>query len=107
MDRHLEIDAGMPRPAAPVGDIVGGALLAGIEVDGGDPLPHVQERDSNVHGGGRFPRAALLVADHDHMRGRRYSRARLNQHDATSSRAITSPGWSGFKRSNCEGCFNH
>ena len=91
MHRHLELDAGVPGPGAPILDVVGEALLPRVEIDGGDPLPDIHQGDGDVHGGGRFARAALLVAEHDDVRGRRPSRARLNQHDATSPWAIPIP----------------
>ena len=40
-----------------------------VEVDGGDPLPVAHQGDGEMHPKGRFPGTALLVADHDDMRG--------------------------------------
>ena len=65
---------------------MGEAALARVQVDGRDPLPDIHQGDVHVHRGGRFARAALLVAEHDDVRERGLSRARLNRHDATSGR---------------------
>src|SRR4029079_10412956 len=64
MHRHLELDSGMPGPAAPVLDVMGEALLARVEIDGRDPLPDIQQGYGDMHRGGRFARAAFLVAKH-------------------------------------------
>jgi hypothetical protein len=62
---------------------MGEALLPRVEVDGRHPLPDIQQGDGDVHGTGRLARAALLVTENDHMRGRGLTRTRLDQHDAT------------------------
>ena len=66
----FERDAGARRPVAAVLDVMREGLLARVEIDGGDALPGLEQRDRDVHRGGRFARAALLVAEHDDMRGR-------------------------------------
>ena len=80
MHRHFELDAGARRPVAPVLDVMGEALLPRIEIDGRDPLPGIHQGDRDMHRGGRFARAAFLVAEHDDVRGRGPSRDRLHQH---------------------------
>jgi hypothetical protein len=65
-DFEIEPGAAGPRPA--VVDVPGKALLAAIEVDGGDALSGFHQRDSNMQGGGGFSRTALLVAQHNHVR---------------------------------------
>ena len=68
MQRQLEAEPGPARPGGSVVDVVGKALLTAVEVDRRDALAGLQERDRDVQGGGRLARAALLVAEHDHMR---------------------------------------
>jgi hypothetical protein len=46
-------------------------LLPAVEVYGCDALAGFQQRDRDMHRGGGLARAALLVAEHDHMRGTR------------------------------------
>ena len=64
-----QVEAGALRPGAPVVDIVGEGLLPQVEIDGGDALAEIQERDGDVHGDGGLPGASLLVAEHNDMRG--------------------------------------
>ncbi len=64
------------------------ALLARIEVDGGDPPPGLEQRDGDMDREGRFSGAALLAGDDDHMRHARPCRrlaALLNDRHATST----------------------
>ncbi len=49
MRRQFKIEPGMLRPGLTVFDVMGEALLARVEVDGGDPLPSLQQRDRDVH----------------------------------------------------------
>jgi hypothetical protein len=58
-------------PGAPVLDVVGEALLAAVEIDGGDALPCLEQRHRDMHCGGRLARTALLIAEHHDMRGLR------------------------------------
>ena len=62
---------------------MGEALLARIEIDRGDALAGLQQRDSDMHGRGRFARAAFFVAKDDDMRRRRPANISLHQHDET------------------------
>ena len=85
MHRQLEIEAGAARPGGTVADVAGKALLAAVEVDGGDALAGLQQRDSDVQGGGGLARAALLVAEHDDMRRAGLALTSLHQTSAISS----------------------
>jgi hypothetical protein len=78
MHRHLQVDAGAPGPGPAVLDVVGEALLPGVEVDGRHPLPDGQQGNGYMHRGGRLAGAALLVTEHDDMRGRRSPSGPLN-----------------------------
>ena len=79
--RDLEIEAGAARPRASVADVAGEALLAAIEIDGGDALAGLHQGNGDVQGGGGFSRSALLVAQHNDMRRTRLSLTGLHQHD--------------------------
>ena len=68
------------RPVAAVLDVMGEASLAGIEIDGGDALAGLQQRDSDMHGRGRLSRSAFFVAKDDDMRRERLANIRLHQH---------------------------
>ena len=83
MRRQLQLDAGTLRPRAPVLDVVREAFLTAVEVDAGDALAGLHQGDGDMHRGGRFPRASLLVPQHDHVPGTRQSHRRLQQHNAT------------------------
>jgi hypothetical protein len=98
-DAVAERDAMMPRqfqrpsdaapPDAAALEMAGEALLARIEVDGGDPPPGLEQRHRDVNGEGGFAGAALLAGDDDHMsRARRCRRlvALLHDRHATSRR---------------------
>ncbi len=78
--RHVELDAGPRRPVAAVLDVMGEALLPGIEIDGGDALAGLQKRDRDMHGGGRLARAAFFVPEDDDMRREGPADIRLHQH---------------------------
>jgi hypothetical protein len=80
MLRQFQGSAGTLRAATAVLDVMSKGLLAAVEIDGGNPLTGFQERYGNVHRGGRFARAALLVTEHNHMRGTRYATCCLKQH---------------------------
>ena len=83
----FQIDAGPRRPVAPVLDIVRKAALARVEVDGGDTLAGLQQRDGDVHGGGRLARAAFLVTKNDDVRRNWLADVCLHQHENAT------PGW--------------
>ncbi len=83
MHRNLEIEAGAARPGAAVADVAGKALLAAVEIDGGDALAGFHQGDGDVQGGGGFSRSALLVAQHNHMRRTRLPLTSLHQHHLT------------------------
>ena len=80
MDRDLEIDTGTARPGAAVADVAGEALLAAIEIDGGDALASLHQGDGNMQGGSGFTRTALLVAQHDNVRRAGLPLTGLHQH---------------------------
>ena len=48
MHRQLEAEAGAARPGGTVADVAGKALLTAVEVDGGDALAGLQQRDRDV-----------------------------------------------------------
>jgi hypothetical protein len=74
MHGNLEIER------APVVDIVGEALLPAVQVDGGDALACLHQGHSDMQGGGRFARTALLIAEHNDVRRARLPLGRLHQH---------------------------
>jgi hypothetical protein len=80
MHRQFEVEAGAARPGAAVADITGEALLAAIEIDGGDALAGLQQGNGNMQGGGGFTRTALLVAQHNYMGRARLPLTSLHQH---------------------------
>src|SRR5205814_1397348 len=80
MVRNLEPRAAAPRAVAAVVDIAGEGALAAVEVDRRNALARLEQRDRDMHRGGRFSRAALFVAQHDDVRRARYSACRLDQH---------------------------
>ena len=85
---------------------MGEALLARVEINGRDPLPDIQQGYGDMHRGGRFARAAFLVAKHDNVCGRGPSRVRLNQHQRHLTRGNSYPRTArnqGFRR---RGWFN-
>ena len=55
MHGDFEIEAGAARPGAAVADVAGEALLAAVEIDGGDALAGFHQGDSDMQGGGGFP----------------------------------------------------
>ena len=81
MHRDFEVETGAARPGAAVVDVAGKALLAAIEIDGGDALAGLHQGDGDMQRGGGFARPALLVAQHDHMRRAGLSLTSLHQHD--------------------------
>ena len=81
--RHFEVEPGAARPGGAVVDVAGEALLAAVEVDGGDALAGLQQGNGDVQGGGGLARPALLVAQHDHMGRAGLSLTSLHQHRST------------------------
>ena len=69
VDRQRQVDLGLLGIGRPVVDVAGQGALPGIEVQGPDGRAGAQQRHDQMHRGGRFPAAALLVADDDHMGG--------------------------------------
>ncbi len=80
---NFEVEAGAARPRGAVADVPGEALLAAVEIDGGDALTGFHQGDSDMQRGGGFPRTALLVAEHDDVRRAGLTLTSLNQHDST------------------------
>ena len=80
MHRKFEVEPGTARPGAAIGDVAGKTLLAAIEVDGCDALAGLEQRNGDMQGGGGFPRTALLIAQHNHMRRARLPLTCLHQH---------------------------
>jgi hypothetical protein len=68
MHRKFEVEPVRRAQARRLLDVMGEALLAAVEVDGGDALAGFQQRNRDMQGGGGFARTALLVAEHDDMR---------------------------------------
>jgi hypothetical protein len=62
MNRKLEVEAGAAREGASVVDVTGKALLAAVEVDGGDALSGLQQRNGDMESNGGFARTTLFVA---------------------------------------------
>src|SRR3546814_15784 len=50
---------------APVLQIARQRFLPRVQIDGGDLAAAGRQRDGDVHGRGRFARAALFVSEHD------------------------------------------
>ena len=50
MLRDIEFASDALAPCPPVFDVMGQTSLPGIEIDGGDRLVRLHERNSNVHG---------------------------------------------------------
>jgi hypothetical protein len=86
--RDFEVETGAAGPRAPVGDVAGKALLAAVEIDGGDALSGLHQGNGNMQRGGGFSRPALLVAQHDDMRRTELTLTRLKQHDSTPTRYL-------------------
>src|SRR4029077_14716110 len=78
-----------PRGIAPVLDVMREGLLPAVEIDGGDALSGLEQRDRDMHGGGRLARPALFVAQHDYVRGARYATGCLEQHRPVLDAAIS------------------
>src|ERR1019366_3163325 len=70
------------RPGASVVDVAGEALLAAIEIDGGDALAGLHQGDGDMQGGGGFTGTALLIAQHNDMSRARLPLPSLHQHFA-------------------------
>ena len=51
-----------------------------VEIDGGNALARLQQRDSDMHRRGRLSRSAFFVAKDDDMRRERLANIRLHQH---------------------------
>lgn len=80
MRRQLKIELGPARPGRTVVDVAREALLAAVEVNGGDALAGLQERNCDVQGGGRFAGSALFIAEHDDVRRAGLALASLHKH---------------------------
>src|SRR5581483_4106807 len=80
-----ELEAGAGRPVAAVFDVVSEAALAGVEINRGDALAGLQQRDSYMHGSCRFSGTAFFVAKNDDMRRYRRADIRLHQHGYATS----------------------
>ena len=62
----FEIASNALGPGAPVLDVVGEASLPRIEIDRGDPLAALHQRDRDMHGDRGLPRSALFVGNNNH-----------------------------------------
>jgi hypothetical protein len=82
MKRQFERQTELLRPPAAALDIVRKCPLARIEVDGRDALSRLQKGNSEMHGGRRLARPALLVPKHDDMRRVRLSLDSASTHIA-------------------------
>src|SRR5580704_1303431 len=91
MRRDFQIGTAALGPIAPELDVAGKALLARVEIDGCDPLPHMHQRGRHMHRQGRFARTAFFIAEHDDVRGYRPPRTPWHGHDATSLTTLLSP----------------
>ena len=80
MPRMLKLDAGPRGPVAPVFNVMCKAALTGVEIDCGDALAGLQQRDSDMHSRSRLSRTAFFVAKDDDMRRIRLAKIRLHQH---------------------------
>jgi hypothetical protein len=89
--RDFQIEARALDPIAPKLDVTGEALLARVEIDGGDALPDIHQGDRDMHRQGRFAGSPFFIAEHDHVRGYRPQRISGCGHDATSLTSLLSP----------------
>src|SRR6185437_1306821 len=81
MGRNFERRARALGPIAAVLDVMGEALLAAVEIDGGDPLTGLEQRDRYMQRRRRLTRTALLVSEHDYVRGLAVLTDRPHQHE--------------------------
>ena len=65
MCRDAEIERGLSRPVPPVIDVMRQRFLLVVEIDGGDALTRLDQRDGDVHGNRRLAGAALVVSYND------------------------------------------
>jgi hypothetical protein len=63
--------------------------LTRVEINCGNALPGLQERDRNMQRGRGFSRATFLVAEHNDMRGLTCFLDRLDQHAAPFGRQFS------------------
>ena len=68
MHRKFKAEPGAARPRAAVVDVAGKALLAAVEIDGGDALAGFHQSNCNMQGGGGFTRSPLFVSQHHNVR---------------------------------------
>ena len=68
MRRQFEIEPRVLRPGAAVLDVMGEAFLPRVEIDRGDALARLHQRDRDMHRDRGFARPALFVAEHDDVR---------------------------------------
>jgi hypothetical protein len=79
MRRKGEITAGTLGPSFPVLGVMRQGLLPQIEIDGGNALAEIHQRNCDMHGNRGLSRAPLLVSQHHDVRRRRLP-ACLHQH---------------------------
>ena len=79
----FKIEPGAVCPGAPVVDVMRKALLAAIEINGGDALTGFHQGDGDMQGGGGFTLTALLVAQDNDMSRARLPLTSLHQHSST------------------------
>ena len=65
MRRQFEIEPGVLGPGFAVLDVMGEAFLPRVEVDRGDALPGLQQRDRDMHRDRGFSRPTLFVAENN------------------------------------------
>jgi hypothetical protein len=78
MPGNVELDAGALGPVTTVFDVMGEALLPGVEINGRNALTGLKQGDRNVHGGRRFSRTAFFVSEDDDMGRARLADVRLH-----------------------------
>src|SRR5882724_9653336 len=80
---NFEVKTGTVGPGAPIVDVTREALLAAIEINGGDALAGFHQGDGDMQGGGGFTRSTLLVAQHNDVSRAGLTLTSLHQHAST------------------------
>jgi hypothetical protein len=74
----LKLKASARGPVAAIFNVMGKAALTGVEIDRGDALSGLQQRNSDVHSRSRLSRSAFFVAKDNDMRRIRLANVRLH-----------------------------